>query len=97
MPAMRLILRRFAPRCFGTTQGTGSGDGTYVTLSKPQRNTNSHTYPRTSVIKPVTNTASVVSKSADSDVIELVDRAGKIDGTEASITVTSAEVDEGQH
>jgi hypothetical protein len=92
MPAMLLLLRRVAPRWFGSTINSDSRAPPYVSISKAQRNTNSHIHPRATITKSTTRTTiSALPGSAHSDTIELVSRAEKSNRTEGSTTVASIE------
>lgn len=87
MPAMQLLLRRVAPRMFGSSADNASYLHPYSgSHMKPGRNTNSH-YPQSKTItKTISTTVTGMPEDSDS-VIELVDTS-KNGITEGGSTAT---------
>lgn len=90
MPAVQLLLRRIAPKWFGSTIDSSSYlHEQSTTRNRAFRNTGSHIPHQRSQITKTTVTT-VVDQAKDSDsVIELVDN-GKKDGEGASFATTSS-------
>jgi len=84
MPALQFLLRRVAPRIFGSTMRP-----TYASQSNTYRTITSRAQPNHIITKTVTHTIHAVSKDTDSE-IELVQGVSERGGEGHSFTTTTS-------